>query len=56
KYFEASNKIEKIKTYDKEKIEVITNECIENNISFGGSADVLIATILVYYLKKQNLL
>lgn len=56
KYFEASNKIEKIKTYDKEKIEKITNECIENNISFGGSADVLIATILVYYLVKQNLL
>ncbi len=56
KYFEASNKIEKIKTYDKEKIEKVTNECIENNISFGGSADVLIATILVYYLKRQNLM
>lgn len=56
KYFEVSNKIEKIKTYDKEKIEKITNECIENHISFGGSADVLIATILIYYLIKQNLL
>ncbi len=56
KYFEASSKIEKIKVYDKEKIEKITDECIENHISFGGSADVLIATILVYYLKKENLL
>ena len=56
KYFEMANKIEKIKTYDLERIEKITNECIEENISFGGSADVLIATILLYYLKENNLL
>ena len=55
-YFDMANKIEKITTYDLEKIEAVTQECIDNNISFGGSADVLIATLLVYDLKKHKLI
>lgn len=56
KYFDMVNKIEKIKTYDVELIEAISKECILHNISFGGSADVLIGTILVYLLKQENLI
>lgn len=38
-----------ITTFDEERIEEITAECIRNNLSFGGSADLLIVTI---FLKK----
>lgn len=38
-----------ITNFDEERIKEITRECIENNLSFGGSADLLIVTI---FLKK----
>ncbi|MDD4243910.1 MAG: triphosphoribosyl-dephospho-CoA synthase [Bacilli bacterium] len=41
-----------IKEYDLEKITEVTNFCIENNISFGGSADLLIVTIFLKLLKQ----
>lgn len=34
---------------DEERIQAITTECIEHNLSFGGSADLLIVSI---FLKK----
>ena len=34
--------------YDKEKIKMISNYCIENNLSFGGSADLFIVLILSF--------
>ena len=39
--------ISKIKTYDKLKIQQITNECINNNISCGGAADILITAVFI---------
>ncbi|MFA5719948.1 MAG: triphosphoribosyl-dephospho-CoA synthase [Acholeplasmataceae bacterium] len=56
KYFDMVNKIEIIKTYDLDLIEKVSKECISHNISFGGSADVLIGTILVYLLKQASLM
>ncbi len=35
-----------------EREELVTKECIENNISIGGSADVLIASCMVKKLKE----
>jgi holo-ACP synthase CitX len=49
KYQYYRNLIGNIKTFDEAKIYEITAECIENNLSFGGSADLLIVTI---FLKK----
>lgn len=38
--------------YDKEKIKMISNYCIENNLSFGGSADLFI--VLIFIKKLLN--
>ena len=36
-----------IDNYDITKIEEITEECISENISFGGSADILAISIFI---------
>lgn len=53
KYTYFKNKISSIKEYNKKEIEEITNECIEENISFGGSADLLITAIFIYLIEKE---
>lgn len=42
-----------IEEYNLEKINEITNECIKNNISFGGSADLLVASIFISLIEKE---
>lgn len=49
KYLFFKNLINSIKEYNESQIKAITEECINNNVSFGGSADLLITTI---YLKR----
>lgn len=50
-YFKA--KIKNINYYDLNLIKSITNECIENNISCGGSADILIAAVFMRLFKNK---
>lgn len=47
KYLFYKEKIASIRNYDLELIKQITNECIANNISCGGAADILIAAIFI---------
>lgn len=49
KYHHYRKLIGSIEVFDEERIKNLTAECIENNLSFGGSADLLIVTI---FLKK----
>ena len=53
KYNYYKNLVASIKSYDLDLINSITNECIENNISFGGSADLLIATIFIKIIEEE---
>ena len=53
RYTYFKNKISSIKEYNKKEIEEITKECIEENISFGGSADLLITAIFIYLIEKE---
>lgn len=51
-------KYQKIKTifreteFNSQLINQLTNNCIKDNLSFGGSADLLIVSIVLYKLKK----
>ena len=45
--------ITSIKVYDEEKIKEVTEECIKNNISIGGSADILVVAIFLYLLREE---
>lgn len=47
------NKISAIKKYNITKIKEITDECIAQNISFGGSSDLLAVTIFVAKMRKE---
>lgn len=47
KYHYYRNKVAEIKKYNPKLINKITNEFIENKISCGGSADILIASIFI---------
>ena len=47
KYNYYKNLVGSIDNYDITKIEEITEECINENISFGGSADILAISIFI---------
>ncbi len=55
-YTKWVNKIATIKKYNLKQIEKITKECIENKISFGGSADILIAAIFLHLITLKGYL
>lgn len=42
-----------INKYDRDIISKITEECIQNNISFGGSADLFITAIFIYLIERE---
>jgi holo-ACP synthase CitX len=52
KYQYYKDLIISIKEYNIEKIKMVTKECIDNNISCGGSADILITALFIYNCKK----
>lgn len=53
KYNYFKSLVGSIEEYNLEKINEITNECIKDNISFGGSADLLVASIFVSLIEKE---
>jgi holo-ACP synthase CitX len=53
RYNYFKNEITDIKEYNLEKIISITNECIKNNISCGGAADILITTLFIKRIKEN---
>lgn len=53
KYEYFKQKVRKIEQYDKNQINQITNECIKENISFGGSSDLLAVLIFITKMKKE---
>lgn len=52
-YLEIVKEISQIKVYDYRKIRAITKKCIEKNISFGGSADILIASVFLILIEQK---
>lgn len=52
KYLENKNMFKPLRKYDKVLLKVLDEYCINNNLSFGGSADLLITTI---FMKKLNI-
>ena len=50
------DKISSIKKYNVKQIEKISNECIEGEMSFGGSADILIAAIFLHFITLKGYL
>jgi holo-ACP synthase CitX len=52
KYQYYKDLIISIKEYNIEKIKMVTKECIDNNISCGGAADILITALFIYNCKK----
>ncbi|HHT39016.1 MAG: citrate lyase holo-[acyl-carrier protein] synthase [Acholeplasmatales bacterium] len=48
--------IAKITKFNLKKIEATTNSCIKNKISFGGSADILIAAVFLRLITKKGYL
>lgn len=42
-----------INQYDIKLINEVTDECIKNNISFGGSADLLVASIFLKLIERE---
>lgn len=53
KYNYYKDLVGSIKGYDVEKISKITDECISNNISFGGASDLLAVTVFIQKMKKR---
>lgn len=53
KYNYYKNLVASITPYDLEAINKVTLECIKNNISFGGSADLLVATIFIRLIEEE---
>jgi len=53
RYYYFKNLVGNIESYDLDLIKKITDECIENNISFGGSADLLIASIFLKLIERE---
>ena len=45
--------VKSIDSFNLDKITKITNECIDNNISFGGSADLLITAIFIHIIERE---
>ncbi len=52
KYLEVKNKFQNL-NYNSESINKLSNECIANNYSFGGCADLLIVTIFLKNIKDN---
>lgn len=52
KFYYFKNKIGTINYNDMEAIKNMTSDCISNNISCGGAADILITAIYLYQLKE----
>ncbi len=40
--------------YDKEYINALTDKCVLNNISFGGSADLLVCSLFIHLVNKYG--
>ena len=53
RYEYFKQKVSSIEQYDKNQINQITNECIKENISFGGSSDLLAVLIFIIKMKKS---
>lgn len=53
KYYYFKELVGSINEYDLELIKKVTDECIENNISFGGSADLLITSIFLKLIERE---
>lgn len=53
RYEYFKQKVSSIERYDKNQINQITNECIKENISFGGSSDLLAVLIFITKMKKE---
>ncbi len=51
KYNYFKNLVGTINVYDEAQIEAVTEECVKNNISFSGAADVLAIAI---FIKKNE--
>lgn len=54
KYQYFKSKISSVDISDKEQLNSLNDECIKNNISIGGSADILAVSVMLY--KLRNLL
>lgn len=52
KYLYFKNKISSVDPADEEAVKALTRECVENNVSIGGSADVLAAAVLITEIYK----
>lgn len=52
KYNYFKNLVGTINVYDEAQIEAVTEECVKNNISFGGAADVLAIAIFIKKMKE----
>ena len=52
KYVYFQNLISSVDVRDKKQLKAVNRECLQNNISIGGAADVLIAAILLNDLLK----
>ncbi len=55
-YLKWVDKISSITKFNQRQVEEISDECINNNMSFGGSADILIAVMLMYFINKKGYL
>lgn len=53
KYKYYKNLVGGIEEYNYDTINLVTDECIKNNISFGGSADLLITTIFIKLIEEE---
>jgi hypothetical protein len=52
KYHYYKNLVSQITSYDIKIIKAVTGKFINNNISCGGAADILIAALFIHQLKK----
>lgn len=52
KYNYFKNLVGTIDVYDEVRIEEVTKECVKNNISFGGAADILAISIFIKKMKE----
>lgn len=52
KYNYFKNLVGTIDVYDEDRIAEVTKECVKNNISFGGAADILAIAIFIKKMKE----
>ncbi|MCM1043196.1 MAG: triphosphoribosyl-dephospho-CoA synthase [Corallococcus sp.] len=53
KYLQFKNKISSVDVYDDNAVRFLNEECIKNNVSIGGSADVLAVGVTMNLLSKR---